>query len=1092
LEKARALGRQSAHRQEQQPLNQWADATELSALGPYRLVKRIGEGGMGTVWLAEQTSPVKRVVAVKFIKAGLANAQGMARFEAERHALALMDHPNIARVLDAGTVGSEQQATSSENAAAGSLPNTGRPYFVMEFVKGVAITEHCDTQRLSIRQRLELFLKICDAVQHAHQKGIVHRDLKPSNVLVTDMSGMATPKIIDFGVAKAIGQKLTEETLSTGVGQLLGTLEYMSPEQVELNAVDIDTRSDIYALGVLLYQLLTGSTPFTREQLRLAPLADTLRLIREVEPPRPSTRVMRSSAGTLAELAALRSIEPAKLPRMLRSDLDWLVMKSIEKDRGRRYETASSLALDVQRYLRDEVVLAGPPNRAYQLRKFVKRHRTALGAAMVMLAALIAGIIGTTCGLLEARRERDAAEVARRDEVQQRLSAQEQRNRAQKAEQQAQANELKAKDEQTRSKQSEKEAKAVLDFFTRHVLDTAIPEGPYGGLGIHATLRAALDAAEPRISSAFADQPLVEAAIRNTMGTSYLHSGEPGPALPQLQRAYELRKLKLGAEHRDTLTTMSNLAAAYLAAGRLHDAVSCSEETLALRSAALGPEDVDTVLSMNNLGVVYLVAGRSREALELLLKTVESRKTKLGAHHSQTLGSIGSLANAYLNEGKISDALALLEPSLEMARDKLSADHPTTLSLQQNLGHAFAVQERFKDAQALFLDTLELHQKVLGEDHAETLKVTFCLAITRLKLGQFREALKLLDEAIPRSRKKLGPEHPLTLEGRHTLANVYLQTGRPKEAATIFEETYELRHKQLGAGHPATLATMNQLAMAYRASGRGKQALPLFEESLQLCRSNLGATHPDTLSALTNLAYVYKQEGRLQEALKLGQENLELHRQAFGGDDIKTLRVMNNLAFVHFALKRYQAAELLWSAAAASARRQFGFAHPDTQAFTAHWADSLEKTDLPKAEPVRRELALFWKDKTGADSTRQAEHLLLWGKNLLMQRKHAEAEPVLRECLALGQKEAPQAWANFVTMSMLGGSLLGQQQFAAAEPLLLQSFKGLDQKLSEIPTPARFVVTESLERIIELYEGWNKPEEAQRWRKELEKRRGVS
>jgi serine/threonine protein kinase/tetratricopeptide (TPR) repeat protein len=364
-----------------------------TVIGPYKLLQVIGEGGMGTVYMAEQTAPVQRVVALKVIKAGMDSHQVLARFGAERQALALMDHPNIAKVLDAGAT--EQ----------------GPPYFVMELVQGVSITRYCDEKHLTPRERLELFIPVCQAVQHAHQKGIIHRDLKPSNVVVGLYDGQPMPKIIDFGVAKAAGPKLTEATLFTGFGTVIGTPEYMSPEQAHLDNLDIDTRSDIYSLGVLLYELLTGTTPFTEKNLGKAGLLEMLRVIREQEPTRPSTKL--STAEGLPTLAANRGTEPAKLTKLVRGELDWIVMRALEKDRNRRYETANSFAMDVQRYLADEPVLAGPPSTSYRLWKFVRRNRGTELAVSLLFLTLIAGIIGTTVGMVEARRRAEGERRAK-------------------------------------------------------------------------------------------------------------------------------------------------------------------------------------------------------------------------------------------------------------------------------------------------------------------------------------------------------------------------------------------------------------------------------------------------------------------------------------------------------------------------------------------------------------------------------------------------------------------------------------------------------------------------------------------------------
>src|SRR5262249_47028351 len=353
--------------------------------GKYKLIEEIGEGGMGSVFLAQQTEPVKRAVAVKVIKAGMDSKAVLARFEAERQALAMMDHPNIAKVLDAGTT------------------DGGRPFFVMELVKGTPITQFCDERKLTPRQRLELLVPVCQAIQHAHQKGVIHRDIKPSNVLVALYDDRPVPKVIDFGLAKAAGQALTDKTLMTGFGAVVGTPEYMSPEQASLNNLDIDTRSDVYSLGVLLYELLTGSTPVDRKSLGKAAVFEVLRIVREVEAPRPSTRL--SSLDTLASVAANRSTEPAKLSRLMKGELDWMLLKALEKERSRRYETANALACDIQRYLADEVVEARSPSAGYRLRKFVRRNKGQVIAASLLLLVLLGGIAGTTWGLIEARRQ---------------------------------------------------------------------------------------------------------------------------------------------------------------------------------------------------------------------------------------------------------------------------------------------------------------------------------------------------------------------------------------------------------------------------------------------------------------------------------------------------------------------------------------------------------------------------------------------------------------------------------------------------------------------------------------------------------------
>ena len=445
--------------------------------GRYTLVEVIGEGGMGSVYLASQTEPVKRQVALKLIKTGMDSRGVLARFDAERQALALMDHPNIARIYDGG------------------LTPAGQPFFVMELVHGVPLTEYCDRQRLTVKARLELFVAVCQAVQHAHQKGIIHRDLKPGNVLVTEVDGRPTPKVIDFGVAKATEVKLTDMSLAD-VGAIVGTPAYMSPEQADPSSMDIDTRTDVYALGVMLYELLTGSPPIDAKQFQRGAILEMLRMVREVDPPRPSTKL--STAEALPNIAANRSIEPARLAKLLQGELDWVVMKALEKDRTRRYETANGFARDIQRYLADEVVEARPPSRGYRLKKFVKRNKGQVIAASLVFLTLVGGIVGTSLGMASARR-------AQKAEAEQRANADDQRDKAI-------ASETKAREEAAKTQ-------TINDFLTNDLLTQAEPAN--NAVEDKVTLLEVLDRAAEKVGTRFADQPELERALRETIANTY-------------------------------------------------------------------------------------------------------------------------------------------------------------------------------------------------------------------------------------------------------------------------------------------------------------------------------------------------------------------------------------------------------------------------------------------------------------------------------------------------------------------------------------------------------------------------------------------
>ncbi|MHC5003306.1 MAG: protein kinase domain-containing protein, partial [Planctomycetota bacterium] len=578
-----------------------------ATIGRYKLLQKIGEGGFGTVYMAEQERPVQRRVALKIIKLGMDTRQVVARFEAERQALAMMDHPNIARVLDAGAT------------------ETGRPYFVMELVKGVPITEYCDRNKLETEERLSLFTDVCHAVQHAHQKGVIHRDLKPSNVMVTLHDGRPIPKVIDFGIAKALHRKLTERTLFTEYAQFVGTPQYMSPEQAEMSGLDVDTRSDVYALGVLLYELLTGTTPFDAKRLREAGYGEIQRIIREEEPERPSTRVSSLSRGTASSavpddegadapatdvqvIAHDRHTDPASLRRALRGDLDWIVMRCLEKDRTRRYETANGLVTDIDRHLRHEPVTASPPSRAYRFRKFARRNRGVLTTACVVLVALAGGL---AVALSALQRERSA--VA--------------------------------------------EANVVLGFLTDML--SAPEPGPAADpeeVGGRVTFRELLDQAARRVETEFVDRPLIEAQLRYTIGDTYHGLGHYLEAEPHKQRAWEIRRRTLGDEHPDTLLAARSVARLYRKTGRHEEAREIFERTAELQAQVLGPEDPVTLSTLNGLANTYANMGMHEQAERMHTELWETRERVLGPEDPATLNSMANVGWVYLLQRGLGDA----------------------------------------------------------------------------------------------------------------------------------------------------------------------------------------------------------------------------------------------------------------------------------------------------------------------------------------------------------------------------------------------------------------------------------------------------
>ena len=788
---------------------------EGERIGRYKLLQEIGEGGFGTVWMAEQMEPVTRRVALKIIKLGMDTREVIARFEAERQALAMMDHPNIAKVLDAGAT------------------ERGRPFFVMELVKGMPITQYCDEAGLGTRARLALFGDVCSAINHAHQKGVIHRDIKPSNVMVTLHGDKPVVKVIDFGIAKATQGKLTDKTLFTRFEQFIGTPVYMSPEQASLSGLDIDTRSDIYALGILLYELLVGKPPFDGKSLLSAGYEEMRRIIREVEPVKPSSRISTMAGAERTQLAKARHIEPAKVGRLVEPDLDWIVMKAIEKDRARRYETANAFAQDIAHFLADETVSATPPSAGYQFRKFARRNKATLRVAAAIAAVLVAATLVSTWQAVRATRaEKKTAEVlvqiiAERD-----------------------AKELARKD-------AEDIAKFLGEIFRS-------PDPTRDGRTI--TVAETLDKAAKKLDTDLAAQPARRAKLRATLSGTYLALGLARQAIPLQEKTRDYYLSTSGMDHPDTLTAMNNLANSYDDAGRRDEALNLRKEVLRLSRKVLGSEHPFTLGAMGNLAKSDDEIGRRDEALKLREEVLVLFGKVKGPEHPDTLIAMTSLAISYSTAGRQDDALKLRLEVLSLSGKVLGPEHPDTLRAMLNLALSYTEADRKDEALKLQGEVLALSRKVLGPEHPDTLKAMNNLALAARAAGRRDEALKLQEELLPLRHKLLGPEHPDTLGAMTNLAISYGESGRLPEAVALQEQSLAIKRRVLPPNHPFLGIAIQNMANLHQKSGRKDEALKLREEWLMFSRKVNGPEHPDTLKAMTILANSYRRMGEAEKA----------------------------------------------------------------------------------------------------------------------------------------------------------------------------------------------------------------------------------
>lgn len=783
---------------------------EGDKVGPYIIGKRIGEGGFGVVHRARQEEPVKRELAIKILKAGFGSRAVLARFEGERQALARLTHPSIARIIDAG-------ATAQ-----------GVPYFAMELVEGEPITTYCDQRKLPIEARLRLFGRVCHAVQHAHQKGIIHRDLKPSNILIADVDGQPLPKVIDFGIAKAIDEPLTDSSIVTMAHQVIGTPRYMSPEQASFAPGAIDTRSDIFSLGVILYELLCGTTPLSDETLRGVALSDLARLLRESRFPKPSTRL--STAVDARDAAArARAAQPDRLERQLASDLDWLVMRAIEPEPERRYQTALAFARDIERYLAHEPIDARPPGRAYLARKFMRRHRVPVVAGAVVSLALLTGLGFALYGLDRAARDRDAAEA------------------------------------------SLAEATAVTDFLSR-TLSSVDPAAKGKDVKVADLL---VDASE-QLHESFKGTDATKGRLHHVIGTAFWALGDWKNAEREMRSSVLLRETALGPISPGTLTSLANLSAIVYEQGDVQRALPLSQRVVDGLLASVGEENQQTIGAMSNHSLMLKAAGNIDQAYDMQRRVVELNEKVFGPDHGRTIGSIHNLGNTLLDLDRPDDAEAMLLDALRRGERALGADAPETVLARESLATFYHKLNRHTEARPLMTAVVDDRRRIYGDTHPQTLLAIYNLGANAMSMDEFDRAVPLFAEVLRASPSVIPARHPVTQATITNLAIIHQKIGWERMDPALTDKMAEI--SRLVGDQNVSIGYRNVVAVVMASLEPESARDPEFARRIadRVCAEAESSNDSYIYGYLDTLALAHFVSGRVQEAIEIQKRAVAL------------------------------------------------------------------------------------------------------------------------------------------------------------------------------------------------------------------------
>ena len=960
-------------------------------IGPYKILQLIGEGGFGSVFMAQQEQPVSRRVALKIIKLGMDTHQVVARFEQERQALAMMDHPNIAKVFDAGAT------------------ETGRPFFVMELVKGQPLAEYADKHSLSIEDRLELFAQVCQAVQHAHTKGIIHRDIKPSNILVSTQDGRPHAKVIDFGIAKATASRLTEKTLFTEHRQLIGTPEYMSPEQAEGN-LDIDTRTDVYSLGVVLYELLTGTTPFTGKELRSAAFGELQRIIREVEPPKPSTR-LSDNAETIASVAAKRDTEPKRLGAIVRGELDWIVMKALEKDRARRYETANGLAMDIRRYLAGEAVMAAPPSAAYRFKKFIRRNRVMVTTGGAVAASLLIGVVAFAWQAKVASDQRDLAIAAQKAEAEQRTQAEAARAEALSQKTKAEVQEAEAKKQEAEAKNQAAIASAVVKFQSDMLaaVDPAnLPKDPETGepLKDKVTVVQALEAALKAVDEgSLKDSPMVEAGVRTTIGDTFTALGRYEAAVSVLRRALEIRKANYAEGSLEIAQSMDRLGEPLSLLSKHKEAVELLREALAIRRRALPPGDPSIATAMNNLAQVLHTQGTYGEAESLLRESIALQEASPGPDRPDIARTYDNLAKALTKLNKLDEAETYMRKALQTRLATYPPGHPEIDLGRNNLATMLVAAKKYDEAEQLYRESLANRRATLPAQHPEIASTLGNLGSTLRSQGKFAEAEAAYRESLSIKRATLPRGHESIATSLNGLAMLLKEMNKPDEAEPLYREALAIRRVSLPPGHPNIAVSLNSLALLLKDQGKLDEAEPLYRESLATRRESYPPGHPSLAVALNNLAGLLHEQSKFAEAEPLLREALEIRREALPAGSVEIGNTLSILVAVLEELGKHAEAEPLARETVEIYRAKLPAGRDKVAGGLSNLARVQQSLGKSAEARANWDEAIALLRKSSSDgSALLARALWRSGSARLANKDAAAALPELEEAAAMGEK----------------------------------------------------------------------------------------